>query len=594
MVKRVVNRSNKMKFLDNTPNYLFFTGKGGVGKTSISCATAIKLAEKGKKVLLVSTDPASNVGQVFSQSIGNNIKPITLVPNLFAIEIDPQTAAEEYRNKIINPIKESLPEAVIQSITEQLSGACTTEIAAFDEFTGLLTNTEITGQFDHIIFDTAPTGHTIRLLQLPSAWSDFISDNPDGALCLGPMSGLDKQREQYSMAVEALSDKSLTRLVLVARPQSAALREVARTYSELSSLGIKNQQLIVNGVFPKTAVTENDKLSHALYSREQAALESMPEVLRSLPIDILYLQNINMVGVDALKQLLSNDLSQVPTITPTKQPIFLPTLSELVGEISQQQHGLIMLMGKGGVGKTTIAASIAVKLAEKGLDVHLTTSDPAAHIESTLDGVLPNLQVSRIDPIAETERYRNYVLETKGKDLDEEGRALLEEDLRSPCTEEIAVFQAFSRIIRDAGKRFVVMDTAPTGHTLLLLDATGAYHKEIAKKMGEKGHYLTPMMQLQDPERTKVIITTLAETTPVLEAENLQNDLIRADIHPWAWVINNSLSITETTSPLLLSRAEQEVAQIEKVTSTLAKRVAIVPLLETEPVGISALSQLAE
>ncbi|HCT4928562.1 TPA: arsenical pump-driving ATPase [Morganella morganii] len=583
-----------MKFLDNTPNYLFFTGKGGVGKTSISCATAIKLAEDGKKVLLVSTDPASNVGQVFFQSIGNNIKPITLVPNLFAIEIDPQAAAEEYRNKIINPIKESLPEAVIQSITEQLSGACTTEIAAFDEFTGLLTNTEITGQFDHIIFDTAPTGHTIRLLQLPSAWSDFISDNPDGASCLGPMSGLDKQREQYSMAVEALSDKSLTRLVLVARPQSAALREVARTYSELSSLGIKNQQLIVNGVFPETVVTENDKLSHALYSREQAALASMPEVLRSLPIDILYLQNINMVGVDALKQLLSNDLSQVSTITPTKQPISLPTLSELVGEISQQQHGLIMLMGKGGVGKTTIAASIAVKLAEKGLDVHLTTSDPAAHIESTLDGVLPNLQVSRIDPIAETERYRNYVLETKGKDLDEEGRALLEEDLRSPCTEEIAVFQAFSRIIRDAGKRFVVMDTAPTGHTLLLLDATGAYHKEIAKKMGEKGHYLTPMMQLQDPERTKVIITTLAETTPVLEAENLQNDLIRADIHPWAWVINNSLSITETTSPLLLSRAEQEVAQIEKVTSTLAKRVAIVPLLETEPVGISALSQLAE
>ncbi|WP_272691067.1 arsenical pump-driving ATPase [Providencia sp. PROV116] len=583
-----------MKFLNNTPNYLFFTGKGGVGKTSISCATAIKLAEKGKKVLLVSTDPASNVGQVFSQSIGNNIKPVTLVPNLFAIEIDPQAAAEEYRNKIINPIKESLPEAVIQSITEQLSGACTTEIAAFDEFTGLLTNTEITEQFDHIIFDTAPTGHTIRLLQLPSAWSDFISDNPDGASCLGPMSGLDKQREQYSMAVEALSDKSLTRLVLVARPQSAALREVARTYSELSSLGIKNQQLIVNGVLPETAVTENDKLSHALYSREQAALESMPEALRSLPVDILYLQKINMVGVDALKQLLSNDMPQIPTITPTKQPISLPTLSELIGEISQQQHGLIMLMGKGGVGKTTIAASIAVKLAEKGLDVHLTTSDPAAHIESTLDGVLPNLQVSRIDPIAETERYRNYVLETRGKDLDAEGRALLEEDLRSPCTEEIAVFQAFSRIIRDAGKRFVVMDTAPTGHTLLLLDATGAYHKEIAKKMGEKGHYLTPMMQLQDPERTKVIITTLAETTPVLEAENLQNDLIRADIHPWAWVINNSLSITETTSPLLLLRAEQEVAQIEKVTSTLAKRVAIVPLLETEPVGISALSQLAE
>ncbi|MEQ4921878.1 arsenical pump-driving ATPase [Proteus hauseri] len=584
-----------MKFLDNTPNYLFFTGKGGVGKTSISCATAIKLAEEGKKVLLVSTDPASNVGQVFSQTIGNSIKAISLVANLSAIEIDPQAAAEEYRNKIINPIRDSLPEAVIQSITEQLSGACTTEIAAFDEFTGLLTNKDITDKFDHIIFDTAPTGHTIRLLQLPGAWSDFISDNPDGASCLGPMSGLEKQREQYGMAVEALSDKQLTRLILVARPQSAALREVARTYQELSNLGIKNQQLVINGVFPKSAVIENDKLSYALYQREQVAINNMPDVLRLLPIDMLYLQIMNMVGIEALKQLLLNQPQVITEKADTKKlNTPLPTLSTLVKALAAEKHGLIMLMGKGGVGKTTIAASIAVKLAEQGLDVHLTTSDPAAHLDNTLNGHLSNLQVSRIDPVAETERYRNYVLETKGKDLDAEGKALLEEDLRSPCTEEIAVFQAFSRIIREAGKRFVVMDTAPTGHTLLLLDATGAYHKEIAKKMGDKGHFLTPMMQLQDPKRTKVIITTLPETTPILEAENLQNDLKRADIYPWAWVINNSLSITETTSPLLLSRAQQEIPQIEKVTSTLAERIAIVPLLEDEPVGVSALSKLAD
>ena len=291
-----------MKFLENTPNYLFFTGKGGVGKTSISCATAIKLAGEGKKVLLVSTDPASNVGQVFSQNIGNSIKQITLVPNLSAIEIDPQAAAEEYRNKIITPIKGSLPEAVIQSITEQLSGACTTEIAAFDEFTGLLTNKEITDKFDHIIFDTAPTGHTIRLLQLPGAWNDFISDNPDGASCLGPMSGLEKQREQYSMAVDALSNKQLTRLILVARPQSAALREVARTYNELSNLGIKNQQLIINGIFPKSAISNDDKLSKALYLREQTAIQKMPEVLRTLPTDMLMLRVRNMVGIEALKK----------------------------------------------------------------------------------------------------------------------------------------------------------------------------------------------------------------------------------------------------------------------------------------------------
>lgn len=583
-----------MKFLDNAPNYLFFTGKGGVGKTSISCATAIKLAEDGKKVLLVSTDPASNVGQVFSQTIGNTVTLISAVPNLSAIEIDPQAAAEEYRNKIIGPIKDSLPEAVIQSITEQLSGACTTEIAAFDEFTGLLTNKEITNQFDHIIFDTAPTGHTIRLLQLPGAWSDFISDNPDGASCLGPMSGLEKQREQYSMAVDALSNKQLTRLMLVARPQSAALREVARTYNELSVLGVKNQQLIINGVFPESAVTAGDKLSQALRNREQTAIQNMPDILRSLPADTLMLRVRNMVGIDALKALLSDKEQALPVIHKIKSDLSLPSLSSLVNEIAVQKHGLVMLMGKGGVGKTTIAAAIAVKLAEQGADVHLTTSDPAAHLENTLNGSLPNLQVSRIDPVVETERYRNYVLETKGKDLDAEGRALLEEDLRSPCTEEIAVFQAFSRIIREAGNRFVIMDTAPTGHTLLLLDATGAYHKEIAKKMGEKGHFLTPMMQLQDQERTKVIITTLAETTPVLEAANLQNDLMRASIHPWAWVINNSLSVAETTSPLLLSRAEQEIPQIQKVTTSLAKRVAIVPLLENEPVGTGALSRLAD
>lgn len=583
-----------MKFLDNAPDYLFFTGKGGVGKTSISCATAIKLAENGKKVLLVSTDPASNVGQVFSQTIGNTITLISAVPNLSAIEIDPQAAAEEYRKKIIDPIKDSLPAAVIQSITEQLSGACTTEIAAFDEFTGLLTDAKITNQFDHIIFDTAPTGHTIRLLQLPGAWSDFISDNPDGASCLGPMSGLEKQREQYSMAVDALSNKQLTRVMLVARPQSAALREVARTYNELSALGVKNQQLIINGVFPESAVTAGDSLSQAICSRERAAIQNMPDILRNLPADTLMLRVRNMVGIEALKELLSDKEQTLPAIHNTKPDLSLLPLSSLVDEIAVQKHGLVMLMGKGGVGKTTIAASIAVKLAEQGADVHLTTSDPAAHLENTLNGSLPNLQVSRIDPVAETERYRNYVLETKGKSLDTEGRALLEEDLRSPCTEEIAVFQAFSRIIREAGNRFVIMDTAPTGHTLLLLDATGAYHKEIAKKMGEKGHFLTPMMQLQDQERTKVIITTLAETTPVLEAENLQNDLMRAGIHPWAWVINNSLSVTETTSALLLSRAEQEIPQIKKVASSLAKRAAIVPLLENEPVGTVALSRLAD
>lgn len=582
-----------MKFLQNIPLYLFFTGKGGVGKTSISCATAIRLAEQGKRVLLVSTDPASNVGQVFSQTIGNTIQPIASVPGLSALEIDPQAAAQQYRARIVDPIKGVLPDDVVSSINEQLSGACTTEIAAFDEFTGLLTDASLLTRFDHIIFDTAPTGHTIRLLQLPGAWSSFIDSNPEGASCLGPMAGLEKQREQYAHAVEALSDPKRTRLVLVARLQKSTLQEVARTHLELAAIGLKNQYLVINGVLPKTEAA-NDTLAAAIWDREQEALANLPSELSGLPTDTLFLQPVNMVGVSALSGLLSTQ--PVAASSPeeyVQQRPDIPSLSALVDDIARNEHGLIMLMGKGGVGKTTMAAAIAVRLAEMGFDVHLTTSDPAAHLSTTLNGSLNNLQVSRIDPQEETERYRQHVLETKGKELDEAGKLLLEEDLRSPCTEEIAVFQAFSRVIREAGKRFVVMDTAPTGHTLLLLDATGAYHREIAKKMGDKGDFTTPMMQLQDPERTKVLLVTLPETTPVLEAANLQADLERAGIHPWGWIINNSLSIADTRSPLLRLRAQQERPQIESVKLRHASRVALVPVLASEPTGIDKLKQLA-
>lgn len=582
-----------MKFLQNIPPYLFFTGKGGVGKTSISCATAIRLAEQGKRVLLVSTDPASNVGQVFGQTIGNTIQPIASVPGLSALEIDPQAAAQQYRARIVDPIKGILPDNVVSSINEQLSGACTTEIAAFDEFTGLLTDASLLTRFDHIIFDTAPTGHTIRLLQLPGAWSSFIESNPDGASCLGPMAGLEKQREQYAHAVEALSDPTRTRLVLVARLQKSTLQEVARTHLELAAIGLKNQYLVINGVLPKTEAA-NDTLAAAIWDREHEALANIPSDLSGLPTDKLFLQPLNMVGVSALSGLLS---SQPETSSSSEEYIQqrpeIPSLSALVDDIARNEHGLIMLMGKGGVGKTTMAAAIAVRLADLGFDVHLTTSDPAAHLSTTLNGSLNNLQVSRIDPHEETERYRQHVLETKGRDLDDAGKRLLEEDLRSPCTEEIAVFQAFSRVIREAGKRFVVMDTAPTGHTLLLLDATGAYHREIAKKMGENGHFTTPMMQLQDPERTKVLLVTLPETTPVLEAANLQADLERAGIHPWGWIINNSLSIADTRSPLLRLRAQQERPQIESVKNLHASRVALVPVLASEPTGIDKLKQLA-
>ncbi len=585
-----------MVFLDGAPRYLFFTGKGGVGKTSLACATAVRLAAAGRRVLLVSTDPASNVGQVFGETIGNRVTRIDAVEGLSALEIDPQAAAQAYRDRLVGPVRGVLPDDVVRGIEEQLSGACTTEIAAFDEFTGLLTDAKLTEGFDHVIFDTAPTGHTIRLLQLPGAWSGFLDDNPDGASCLGPLAGLEKQREQYRAAVSALADPERTRLVLVARAQASTLREVARTHHELAAIGLTRQFLVINGILP-AAEGDEDALAVAVRRREQAAVDALPDVLRGLPIDLVPLMPFNLVGLPALRALLG-DVDATITAAPEAQSSrpSLPTLADLVDELAANGHGLLMLMGKGGVGKTTLAAAVATELAARGFPVHLTTSDPAAHLAETLEGSLGNLTVSRIDPHAETERYRQHVLDTKGKDLDAQGRALLEEDLRSPCTEEIAVFQAFSRIIRDAGRKFVVMDTAPTGHTLLLLDATGAYHKEIARHMDKSGvaHFTTPMMQLQDPAQTKVLLVTLAETTPVLEAANLQADLRRAGIEPGAWVINNSLAATPTTSPILRRRARQEWPQIEAVREYHAKRVALVPMQAEEPVGIERLRALAE
>ncbi len=583
------------RFLDHPPRFLFLTGKGGVGKTSIACASAVRLADGGASVLLVSTDPASNVGQVFGVVIGNTLTPIDAVPGLTALEIDPEQAAEQYRERIVGPVRGRLPAAQVASIEEQLSGACTTEIASFNEFTELLTDAGWTAAYDHIVFDTAPTGHTIRLLRLPGSWTDFLTEGTGDASCLGPLSGLEKQREVYAEAVAALSDPDRTRLVLVARAQRSTLAEAARTQAELAGIGITRQYLVVNGILPEPVGDAGngqagDRLAAAIRAREQGALAEIPESLRNSPTDLVALKSTNMVGLRALRGLLEPEV--VPVQSGPSAQVDPAPLAALVDEIAAGGHGLVMLMGKGGVGKTTMAAAIAVQLAERGHHVHLTTTDPAAHLVDTLVGELAGLEVSRIDPAVEIANYTERVMRTKGAHLDEQGKAMLREDLRSPCTEEIAVFQAFSRVTRDAKDSFVVMDTAPTGHTLLLLDATGSYHREIQRQMGPGMHFTTPMMKLQDPEQTKVILVTLAETTPVLEAAELQDDLLRAGITPWAWIVNNSIAAAEPRSPLLRLRAQGELPEIARVRELGAPRLAVVPLLAVEPVGIPALAAL--
>jgi arsenite-transporting ATPase len=578
-------------FLETPTRFLFFTGKGGVGKTSLACATAIALADKGKNVLLVSTDPASNLDEVLGQRLNGAPLPIPGAEGLKALNIDPEAAAKAYRDNMVDPYRGKLPEPILRSMEEQLSGACTTEIAAFDEFARLLGHPDATVGFDHVIFDTAPTGHTLRLMTLPSAWSGFLENNTTGTSCLGPLAGLQKQRAIYEASVAALADRDRTTLILVSRPQKAALDEAERTSAELASIGVKNQRLIINGVF--RAIHKNDAVAVAMERRGASSLSLKADFLSKLPVSEVALHPNNLIGISALRQISGADHPPTPAAQDGQLPLpDLDSLSDLVDDLSKSSRGVIMTMGKGGVGKTTVAAAIATELARRGFPVHLSTTDPAAHVAEAA-GELKGLEISRIDPQAETKAYVDHVLATAGKDLATSARALLEEDLRSPCTEEIAVFRAFARVVARGEDRFVVLDTAPTGHTLLLLDATESYHREIARKASDLPKDVQKLLpRLRDPNFTRVLLVTLPEATPVHEAASLQSDLQRALIEPFAWIVNQSIIRAHTGDPVLLARGKNEIPFIREVSEQLAKRAAIVDWVPEEPVGPENLRQL--
>lgn len=578
--------------LATSTRYLFFTGKGGVGKTSLACASALALADKGQRVLLVSTDPASNLDEVLATPLARVARPVRDAERLLALNIDPAAAAQAYRDKVIGPLRGQLPEAALRSMEEQLSGACTMEIAAFDEFARLLGAPDATAGYDHVIFDTAPTGHTLRLMLLPRAWTHFLAANTTGTSCLGPLAGLDAQRGIYDGAMRTLADAAQTTVVLVSRAQSAALREAERTATELRGVGIQNQVLILNGVF--SATDRADRIAMALEQRGRQALSTHQSFVASLPHYEVTLKPHNVLGLSALRQMVGGVTNPDEPTSFSKTFPSLESAGALLDAIAQPGRGVVMTMGKGGVGKTTIAAALAVSLAQRGHRVHLTTTDPAAHVAAALGGELPNLQVSRIDPAAETKNYVAQVMANQGAQLDAESRALLEEDLRSPCTEEIAVFRAFARIVAAGRDGFVILDTAPTGHTLLLLDATEAYHRELGRQaresVPEEVRELLP--RLRDPDFTRILLVTLPEATPVHEAAALQTDLRRAKIEPFAWVVNQSFALTPTRDPLLIERSRREQPYFEEVTTGRAARAFAVPWLAEEPVGITALRQV--
>ena len=577
-----------------TTRYLFFTGKGGVGKTSLSCATGLALAEAGQQVLIVSTDPASNLDEVLSVPLSQTPTAVPGAPGLFALNIDPVASAHAYKERMVAPYRGILPAAAIQSMEEQFSGACTVEIAAFDEFSKLLGDPAATATFDHVIFDTAPTGHTLRLLTLPTAWNEFIGSATGGASCLGPLAGLEKQKALYAATVERLASPAQTSVILVSRPDVAALREAERTRAELSELGVSNLQLAINGLFAATA--SGDAIANAMAQRASGALVAMPGGLRALKRSTIPFLPLGTVGLDALRLMAHSEhigsIGEQSDLPTTEVP---EGLGPLIDTIAQAGHGVVMTMGKGGVGKTTVAAAVAVALARRGGQVILSTTDPAAHVSAALDGSVPGLRVTRIDPAAEVAQYTREVLEKAGKQLDAGGRAMLEEDLRSPCTEEIAVFRAFARTVDEGKNGFVVLDTAPTGHTILLLDAAEAYHREVSRTQGEMPESVRQLLpRLRDPNYTHVLIVTLPEATPVHEAQRLQSDLQRAGIPTFAWVINQSLLASGTQDPLLSQRGTYEIPFIREVADALASRCALIPWLAQAPVGVAGLAQLVD
>ena len=548
--------------------YLFFTGKGGVGKTSTACATAVALADEGKKVLLISTDPASNLQDVFETELDGKAKPIKGVDNLEVINLNPLEAAHNYKESVVAPFRGKLPDSVIESMEEQLSGSCTVEIAAFNEFSNFITNSKINTDYNHIIFDTAPTGHTLRMLQLPSAWTDFISESTHGASCLGQLSGLESKKEIYKKAVENLSDKSLTTLVLVTRPDKTPLNEVARASKELSEIGIKNQILVINGILENY----DDDLSESIFNKQKLALENMPDMLTEFDTYTIALRSYNITGIDSIRNLLKKDQINEQKVEVEGK---LFNLDDIVSDLVKNNRKVIFTMGKGGVGKTTIASSVALKLSKLGKKVHLATTDPADHIKFMIDSS-SGISMSHIDEKEELKKYQDEILENARKTMSEDDVAYIEEDLRSPCTQEIAVFRAFAELVEKADDEIVVIDTAPTGHTLLLLDSTLSYHQEVQRTQGQIPESVKNLLPRLRGEETEVLIVSLAEATPFYEASRLEEDLTRASIHTNWWIVNSSLYKANPGNKMLSAKANEEVKWINNILDHTSGKLAVI------------------
>jgi len=587
--------------------YIFFSGKGGVGKTTMACATAIHYATKGKKTLIVTTDPASNLADVFEREIGHKITPIKGVPNLSAMEIDPDEATREYKERIIGPFREVMPEDVIVSMEENLSGPCTTEMASFDRFIDFME----TDEYDVIVFDTAPTGHTIRLLELPVDWSKHIEESAKGSgqTCLGPVQSIQGSKEKYDRATALLRNPDRTTFIFVMRPEELSLYETLRAAKELETIGIKSGDLIINGILPEE-VCEMEFFRRK-WERQQEIMKETEKAVEK-PKRYMLLRDSEVKGVNPLKGVAeelfngkrpehshAGAVPEEPGFTIEK-----PDIDSLW--LPQEGTKALFFTGKGGVGKTTISCIAAVYASQKGFKTLLITTDPAAHIGEVLDvkvgsepvEIAPNLHAVMVDQETAFREYKKGILDDARGKYSEDMLATMEEELNSPCTEEMAAFDKFVQFIEGREYDVVVFDTAPTGHTLRLLDLPFDYAKQVEMmvcgdeaKEAAQNRFREIINILRDGERTIFNLVLYPESTPIMESYRAMLDLKEAGIETQLVVANMILPEEVCVNDFFRNRRAMQMKYLEEIRDRFNLPILIFPLFEEEPRGLDDLGK---
>jgi arsenite-transporting ATPase len=582
--------------------FIFFSGKGGVGKTSMACTTGIYYADLGKRTLIVTTDPAANLSDVFEQEIGHKITKINGIENLFAMEIDSDEATKEYKERSLAPMREFFDEEMLRIAEEQLSGPCTEEMASFDKFIDFMDE----DSFDVIIFDTAPTGHTIRLLELPVDWSRHIEESSKGSgqTCMGPVALIQDNKKKYDKAIGKLRNKEKTDFIFVMQPEQTSLDETIRSSNELKEIGIETGKIIINGLIPKEEAINHFFKSR--YNMQQKYLKKAKDVFQNIPIVTMELFDSELKGIDMFRKSSAKLYGE-------------KSYSKDIKKLIYPQDGKrknIFFSGKGGVGKTSMACITAVETARKGYKTLLMTTDPASHIGEVLsvrvgddiskvDGV-ENLYAVKIDQKKATEEYKNSILLDANEKFDENTVKAMEEELNSPCTEEMAAFQKFIEYVNLEDFEVIVFDTAPTGHTLRLLELPMDWSKQIQLKAGQSAEITEEdkkqkelfdkvIRMMKDKEMTTFAFVMYPEKTPIVEAYRASKELETVGIETQMIIANLIIPEEQAVTPFFKNRRKMQFKYLEEIKDKFQNVLMLkVPMFEKEIKGINMLTSAAE